>query len=172
MRPAVAVSLLVATLVLAPAAPGLAGGHGGGGHGGGHGFHGPGFRGPFVGPGFRGPFHPGFRGPFHPGFRGPFHPGFRGPVFIGGGSGFWWGSPWWGSPWWGGPWWGSPWWGGPWWGSPSWSYPPQVIVQPAPVTTDEQSSQSYWHYCPTAKAYYPSVPSCPEAWIKVPPRVE
>jgi hypothetical protein len=144
MRPAVAASLLVATLLLAPAAPALAGGHGGGGHGGG---------------GRGGGFHggPGFRGPFHPGFRGPFHPGFRGPVFIVGGSGFWWGGPWWGSPWWGSPWW--------------WNQP-QVIVQPAPVIVDNQSSEAYWHYCPSARAYYPSVPSCPEAWIKVPPRVE
>jgi hypothetical protein len=31
-------------------------------------------------------------------------------------------------------------------------------------------AQGYWHYCASANGYYPSVPSCPEAWILVPPR--
>ena len=66
-----------------------------------------------------------------------------------------------------GPWWG-PWWGYPYY-YPSNYYPPQVVVQPAPVFVDEQS-QSYWYYCPSAKGYYPTVPTCPEVWIKVPPR--
>jgi len=26
------------------------------------------------------------------------------------------------------------------------------------------------YYCPSTRAYYPSVPTCSEAWIKVPPR--
>ena len=54
---------------------------------------------------------------------------------------------------------------------PYYYYPPQVVVQPAPVIV-EQLPQSYWYYCPSAEAYYPSVPTCPEAWIKVPPRAE
>jgi len=27
---------------------------------------------------------------------------------------------------------------------------------------------SYWYYCPSYGAYYPSVTSCPEAWVTVP----
>ena len=33
----------------------------------------------------------------------------------------------------------------------------------------EQPPQSYWYYRPSAKAYYPTAPTCPEVWIKVPP---
>jgi len=33
-------------------------------------------------------------------------------------------------------------------------------------------SQSYWYYCSSARAYYPTVPACPEPWIKVPPRAQ
>jgi uncharacterized protein DUF3300 len=36
----------------------------------------------------------------------------------------------------------------------------------------QQPSESYWYYCPSAGAYYPTVPSCPEPWIKVPPRAK
>ena len=56
---------------------------------------------------------------------------------------------------------------------PPYYYPqPQVAVQPAPVIVEEQRPQSYWCYCPSSKAYYPTAPSCPEVWIKVPPRPE
>ena len=34
----------------------------------------------------------------------------------------------------------------------------------------QQPPESYWYYCPSAGAYYPTVPACPEPWIKVPPR--
>lgn len=69
--------------------------------------------------------------------------------------------------------------GGPlWWG---WGYPPpyygppQVVVVPPPQPTVyiEQAqpaapaSQQYWHYCQSAKGYYPYVRECPEAWQKV-----
>lgn len=37
------------------------------------------------------------------------------------------------------------------WGYPVPAYPP-----------------AYWYYCPSAGAYYPNVPSCPEPWIAVP----
>jgi hypothetical protein len=64
-----------------------------------------------------------------------------------------------------------------WWGPPYWYYPPpyyypppQVVVQPAPVIVQEQPAESYWYYCPSAKAYYPTTPTCPEQWIKVPPQ--
>ena len=36
----------------------------------------------------------------------------------------------------------------------------------------QQPPQSYWYYCPSAKAYYPTAPTCPEPWIKVPPRAQ
>ena len=29
-------------------------------------------------------------------------------------------------------------------------------------------SSAYWYYCPSYGAYYPSVASCPEAWVPVP----
>ena len=28
--------------------------------------------------------------------------------------------------------------------------------------------QSYWYYCPSYGAYYPSVQTCPDAWVPVP----
>jgi hypothetical protein len=102
------------------------------------------------------PRPPVFRGhpplPGHPVFRG--RPGFhqgavRGHGVVVVGPTFWW---------------------GPW-----WYYPPppapQVVVQPAPVIV-EHPAHSYWYYCPSAKAYYPTAPTCPEAWIKVPPQAE
>lgn len=84
-------------------------------------------------------------------------------------------------------WWGPyPYWWGPypyawgpypygWYGPPYAYYPPPVIVQEPPVYVQkpappEPADGPYWYYCPSAQAYYPSVPACPEAWIKVPPR--
>ena len=91
-----------------------------------------------------------------------------------------------------GPWWGWGW--GP--GYPGWYYPPYpayytpptVIVQsppvyvqpapapvppaPAPPPPAAQPSNSYWYYCPSSQGYYPNVPTCPEAWVKVPPRAQ
>ena len=29
-------------------------------------------------------------------------------------------------------------------------------------------ASAYWYYCPSYGAYYPSVASCPEAWVPVP----
>ncbi len=71
------------------------------------------------------------------------------------------------------------WWGG--WGYPPPYYgPPQVVVVPPPQPTVyiEQAQpaapagQQYWHYCPSAKGYYPYVRECPEAWQKVLPQPE
>ena len=74
---------------------------------------------------------------------------------------------------------------GPWWGYPYPYYyypppyyytPPPVVVQEPPVyvqqgaTAPPATQQSFWYYCPTSRDYYPNVPSCSEAWIKVPPR--
>ncbi len=87
----------------------------------------------------------GFHG--HPGFHGHF----RGHGVIVVGPTFWWG-PWWYYP-------------------PPYYYSPQVVVQPAPIIVGEYA-QAYWYYCPSFKAYYPTVPTCPEVWIKVPPRAQ
>lgn len=93
------------------------------------------------------------------------HGGFHGHGVVVVGPGCCWGGPWWG--------WG---WGG-YYGAPYYYPQPQVVVQPAPIYVErsEQESQpqeSFWYYCPNSRAYYPSVPSCSEAWIKVPPRSE
>ncbi|HEY7040527.1 MAG TPA: hypothetical protein VID28_16820 [Methylomirabilota bacterium] len=82
-----------------------------------------------------------------------------------------------------GPYWG---WGYPWYYPPPYYYPPPaVVVQEPPVYVEREpapaeappappappaSANAYWYYCSSAKAYYPSVPSCPEEWVKVPER--
>jgi hypothetical protein len=38
-------------------------------------------------------------------------------------------------------------------------YAPPAYAAPPP---------SYWYYCPSAGAYYPDVPACPEPWVPVP----
>jgi len=53
--------------------------------------------------------------------------------------------------------------------------PPTIVVQPPPVYVQAPAPppalpEHYWHYCPSARAYYPTVPACPEPWVKVPPR--
>jgi len=45
----------------------------------------------------------------------------------------------------------------------------QPAQQPA---KSQQPAQAYWYYCPSARAYYPTAPSCPEPWVKVPPRAQ
>ncbi|PYN84762.1 MAG: hypothetical protein DMD87_26055 [Candidatus Rokuibacteriota bacterium] len=98
--------------------------------------------------------HGGWQG--HGGWHGGWHG--RGVVVVG--PGCCWG------PWWG---WG---WGG-YYPGPYYYPEPQVVIQPAPVYVDNSApAESYWYYCPSSKAYYPSAPSCSEAWIKVPPRSE
>ena len=88
--------------------------------------------------------------------------GWRGGVFIGVG-----------------PYWG---WGYPWYYPPPYYYypPPTVVVEQPPVYVERQpapepppappAATAYWYYCPSAGAYYPSVPSCAEEWVKVPER--
>lgn len=82
------------------------------------------------------------------------HRGVRTRVFVGFGPSFWWGPPY------------------PHW----WYYPPAYVYSPPPIVVEEppvyiqKPAVSYWYYCPSAKAYYPMAPTCPEAWIKVPPR--
>jgi hypothetical protein len=109
----------------------------------------------FAGPSLAGGGHRG----------GHFHGGTR--VFVGVGGPFWW--------------WGAypyPYYYYP---PPYYTYtPPPVVVQEPPVYVQQDvvtsppgsatAAQGYWYYCPSSRDYYPSVTSCPEAWIKVPPR--
>lgn len=94
--------------------------------------------------------------------RGGFHG--RGVVVIG--PGCCWGGYW-------GPYWGYPYYWG-YYPPPYYAYAPApVVVQQAPVYIERPAPpESYWYYCPSTRAYYPSVPACSEAWIKVPPRPE
>jgi hypothetical protein len=91
-------------------------------------------------------------------WRGHGHGHVHGRVFIGVGPSFWWGpSPWWYYP------------------PPTYVYaPPPVVVQEQPpvYVQQPQTPEAYWYYCASSKAYYPDVPSCSEAWIKVPPRAQ
>ena len=61
--------------------------------------------------------------------------------------------------------------------------PPPVVIREPPVYVQQQMTpaappapaapaEGYWHYCSSAGGYYPTVPTCSEAWIKVPPRQE
>ena len=49
--------------------------------------------------------------------------------------------------------------------------PPPVVESP-PVFVEQGPAQSYWYFCQSSQAYYPNVQSCPEAWVKVPPRAQ
>ena len=82
----------------------------------------------------------------------------------------------------------SPWWWGgygygygypyyyPYYSYPSYAYayPPysygyyddDVYIEPS---DSYERSDGYWYYCESKKGYYPTVPECPEDWIKVPP---
>src|SRR5213593_2143177 len=66
---------------------------------------------------------------------------------------------------------GPAWWGPPY---PYWYYPPAPVeVAPAPAAAPAPpaaSPESFWYYCPNAKAYYPNVQSCSEPWVRVAPR--
>jgi hypothetical protein len=88
------------------------------------------------------------------------HPGVRTRVFVGFGPSFWWGPPY--------PYWYYP--------PPYYVYsPPPVVVEEPPVYIQQppaSAPSSFWYYCSSAKAYYPTVPTCPEAWIRVPQRTE
>lgn len=76
---------------------------------------------------------------------------------------------------------------GPYWGPhPYYWYPPPYYVYPPPAVVVEEppvyverppaappapaASTAYWYYCASAKAYYPTAPSCAEEWVKVPER--
>jgi len=57
----------------------------------------------------------------------------------------------------------------PWWWGPYWYYQYEGSSEPL-VYIQRPPAQSYWYYCPRSRAYYPTVPSCAEPWIPVPPR--
>jgi hypothetical protein len=95
-------------------------------------------------------------------------PGIRTHVFVGVGPSFWWGPYWWYYP--------PPYYVYP---PPYYVYPPPpVVVESPPVYVQQEpppppsppAPQAYWYYCSSVGAYYPSVLTCPEAWVKVPPR--
>lgn len=49
---------------------------------------------------------------------------------------------------------------------------PVIAMPPAPVVASPPAPQpaQYWYYCPSSKAYYPHVPTCPEEWLRVLPQ--
>ncbi|MGH2899005.1 MAG: hypothetical protein ACRDMZ_10060, partial [Solirubrobacteraceae bacterium] len=63
-------------------------------------------------------------------------------------------------------------WGPGWWYPPSYYYAPPLVVQQPPPQYVERPSPTPsgdWYYCPSARGYYPSVPSCPQPWVMIPP---
>jgi hypothetical protein len=89
------------------------------------------------------------------------------------------------SPWWGWGWgWPYPYYGyygppyayypPPYYPAPAVAQEPQTYAQaaPEPAPAAPEQPKAYWYYCASAGAYYPTAPSCPEVWIKVPPRSE
>lgn len=93
----------------------------------------------------------------------------HGRVFIGVGVGPYWG--------WG---WGYP---GPYyWGYrpyPYYGYAPPVVAQEQmyieqqpPAAPAAPAEDAYWYYCPDSREYYPNVPSCSQAWVRVPARAQ
>ena len=97
-------------------------------------------------------------------FRGH-HGGVHARFFVGFGPGYYWGP-------------------GPYY--PYWYYPPPpyAVYTPPPVVVQRSEpvymqqmppvaavpEQQFWYYCQSAGGYYPTVPSCSEEWVKVPPR--
>ena len=69
---------------------------------------------------------------------------------------------------------------GPRWYPAYYGYPyrqqPTVVVEERVVYVERPPSaapaENWWYYCESAAAYYPEVDSCPENWLKVPPRPE
>jgi hypothetical protein len=115
------------------------------------------------------------------GYRGHWRGGTR--VFVGVGPGFYYGPyPYWYYP--------GPYYYGysPYYYSPYYYTPPVVVQQEPPVYVQQQPAPApaetappaaeaappagFWYYCASSREYYPRVATCPEAWIKVPPRQE
>ena len=81
-----------------------------------------------------------------------FHGGSRAHVFVGIGPSFYFGPYWYGY-------------------LPPYG-PPAVVVQEPPVYVQQPppAHGGLWYYCASARAYYPAVATCPEAWVPVPAR--
>jgi len=50
--------------------------------------------------------------------------------------------------------------------------PPAVVPGPSVYIQQQAGSPAHsaaWYYCPSSQAYYPTVQTCPEVWITVPP---
>jgi hypothetical protein len=78
-------------------------------------------------------------------------------VYVGLGSAFWWVA------------------GRAWYGPPVvYTTSQRVIVEEPPVYIQREPASalpaSYWYYCQSKGAYYPSVATCPEPWVRVQPR--
>ncbi len=51
--------------------------------------------------------------------------------------------------------------------------PPDAVARlKALFGLDRPLPVQYWYYCPSLGGYYPNVPTCPESWVQVPPRVD
>jgi hypothetical protein len=109
------------------------------------------------------------------------------------GWGWGWGPAWgwgWGPSWaWGPAWgWGATWGWGSTWTTPvvvappatgAWVLPPAAApttvfierTESAPAAPPAPAAQQWWYWCESARAYYPYVQSCAEAWQRVEPRV-
>ena len=74
----------------------------------------------------------------------------QGRFFFGGGPALWWGPPWWYRH----------------------AFYPRTVFVEEPIVYIERTAGDWWYYCESAGAYYPSVESCPEPWMKVAPRPE
>lgn len=77
-------------------------------------------------------------------------------------------------PWW----WGAPY---PYWPyyPPYYDYPRTIVVEPPPEYIQREpapqsapTAEEFWYYCTPTGAYYPSVQTCAEPWVKVPPRTQ
>ena len=96
--------------------------------------------------------------------HGHFHGGAR--FFVGVGPAYWWGAPYpyyypYYPPYY------------PYYYPPAVAQEPPVYVQQEPAQAVPPAStvqEGYWYFCPSSRQYYPQAASCPEAWIKVPPR--
>ena len=51
---------------------------------------------------------------------------------------------------------------------------PAAVAQPPAVSSEAPPApeSAYWYYCPSSRDYYPNVPSCSEAWVRVPARTQ
>lgn len=65
---------------------------------------------------------------------------------------------------------------GPW---GPWGVPPVVVGPPPQVVYVERADAApvpasppagYWYWCADAAGWYPAVPTCPSAWVAVPPQ--